>query len=58
VHPELLSLKTETARRFDATDGQISRVLQRLDTMNSQVWSLRDDLPELLRQALGPPGKC
>jgi outer membrane murein-binding lipoprotein Lpp len=58
VHPELLAFKTEAARRFDAADGQMNRVLQRLDTLNSQVWSLRDDLPSLLRQALASPGEC
>jgi len=52
VHPEVLALKTEAARRFDLADGQLERLLKRLDTMNDQVWSLRDDLPALLRQAL------
>lgn len=58
VHPELLALKTETSRRFDATDVQMGRLLQRLDTMNDQVWSLRDDLPMLIRRALAGPNEC
>jgi outer membrane murein-binding lipoprotein Lpp len=58
VHPEVVALKSETTRRFDAADGQMNRLLQRLDTMNSQVWSLRDDLPSLIRQAIVSPGEC
>lgn len=58
VHPELLALKAEATRRFDLADGQMSRVVQRLDTVNDQVWSLRDDLPALLRRALAEPREC
>ena len=57
-HPELLALKGETSRRFDLADSQMARIVQRLDFMNTQVWSLRDDLPSLLRQAIdGGPHK-
>jgi hypothetical protein len=52
VHPELIALKAETSRRFDAADGLMARIVSRLDTVNSQVWSLRDDLPMLFRRAL------
>lgn len=52
VHPQLLALRAETVARFEAAETQAGRVMQRLDTMNSQVWSLRDDLPMLLRDAL------
>lgn len=58
VHPELLALKAEATRRFDLTDGQMNRVIQRLDTVNDQVWSLRDDLPALIRRALAEPREC
>lgn len=58
VHPELLALKAEATRRFDLTEGQVNKVLQRLDTVNDQVWSLRDDLPTLLRTALKEPREC
>ena len=58
VHPELLALKSETSRRFDTADSQMSRLLQRLDTVNDQVWSLRDDLPMLLRRALAGSNEC
>lgn len=53
LQPELQALKAEATRGFDATDIKMDRIVQRLDTMNTQVWSLRDDLPVLLRQALG-----
>lgn len=56
TRPELIALKAETMRRFDAADGQMGRIVQRLDTMNTQVWSLRDDLPILLRKALAEAG--
>jgi hypothetical protein len=52
IHPELVALKTETSRRFDAADGAMARIVSRLDTVNTQVWSLRDDLPMLLRRAM------
>lgn len=58
VHPEVLALKNEAIRRFDAADGQMDRVLKRLDTVNAQVWSLRDDLPVLLRKALADNSGC
>lgn len=52
IHPELMALKSETARRFDVADGQMVRIVNRLDSVNTQVWSLRDDLPLLFRRAL------
>jgi hypothetical protein len=51
VHPELLALKSETTRRFDVADGHMARIVHRLDSVNTQVWSLRDDLPLLIRRA-------
>ncbi len=52
VHPDLLSLTTTTAARFDRVDDQVGRLVERLDLVNTQVWSLRDDLPELIAQAM------
>lgn len=52
IHPELIALKNETSRRFDAADGHMARIVSRLDTVNTQVWSLRDDLPMLFRRAM------
>ncbi|MEZ5816659.1 MAG: hypothetical protein R3D44_06230 [Hyphomicrobiaceae bacterium] len=57
VHAELIALKSETARRFDEADGQMNRIVSRLDTANSQVWSLRDDLPSIFRRALEDWGR-
>ncbi len=51
VHPELVALKSEATRRFDVADGQMARIVHRLDNVNTQVWSLRDDLPLLIRRA-------
>ena len=51
VHPEVLALKGEATRRFDVADGQMARIVHRLDSVNTQVWSLRDDLPMLIRRA-------
>lgn len=52
IHPELVALKNETSRRFDAADSLMARIVSRLDTVNTQVWSLRDDLPILFRRAM------
>ena len=53
VHPELVALTETTGRRFDQVDGLVGRAVARLDTLNTQVWSLRDDLPHLMAEALG-----
>lgn len=52
VHPEMIAQGEAAARRFDTVDGAIERVVARLDAVNTQVWSLRDDLPVLLADAL------
>jgi hypothetical protein len=52
VHPDVADLKLETMRRLDLAERQLDRIVSRLDTVNSQVWSLRDDLPTILRDAL------
>lgn len=52
VHPELVALTDATGRRFDRLDGLIDRAVSRLDTLNTQVWSLREDLPSLVTQAV------
>jgi hypothetical protein len=57
VHPELRALGEVTGRRFDSVDALFGRVFARLDTMNTQIWSLRDDMPDLLSQALGDRGR-
>lgn len=52
VYPELNQLKELSARSFSNLDTLMSRFVQRLDMVNTQVWSLRDDLPSLLSDAL------
>ena len=58
VHPDLVQLKEISTRSFESIEGQMNRFVKRLDTMNTQVWSLRDDLPALIAEAvkkmLGP----
>ena len=52
VHPGLVALTESAGRRFDSVDSLINRAVERLDTVNTQVWSLRDDLPHLVATAL------
>lgn len=52
VQPDVADLKRETMRRLDLTERQLDRIVSRLDSVNAQVWSLRDDLPMILRDAL------
>jgi hypothetical protein len=52
IHPDLVELKDLSAARFDIIDGAMGRFINRLDTVNAQVWSLRDDLPDLLSAAV------
>lgn len=52
VHPELLNFQTNTANRFDKVEELMSKVVGRIDLLNTQVWSLRDDLPVLLADAI------
>jgi hypothetical protein len=52
VHPELVTLSTTAKVRFDTVDSLMHRMFERLDTMNTQVWALRDDLPELVSNAV------
>jgi hypothetical protein len=52
LQPEIAALASETVRRFDAADSLMARIVNRLDTVNTQVWSLRDDLPLLFHAVL------
>ena len=52
ARPELEALRSHCNGRFDNIDAQISKVVQHLDTLNTQTWSLRDDLPEMIAAAL------
>ena len=57
VHPELLALGEVTVKRFDGITSGMDRIVARIDLMNTQVWSLRDDLPGMLAEALKPTGR-
>ena len=52
VHPNLLSLQSQTTQRFDTVETLMGRIVSRLDDVNLQVWSLRDDFPVLVSEAL------
>ena len=56
VHPDLVAHAQSTAERFDTVEGMVSKVATRLDTLNTQLWSLRDDLPDLVAEALRKSG--
>ncbi len=57
VSPKLNSLQEETGARFDALAQSLAAMVGRLDNVNNQLWSLRDDLPEMLRMVLGSGGQ-
>ncbi len=56
VHPEIVSFKRDQVGRLDRIEGAMARLDHKLDTANTQVWSLRDDLPGLLEEALKRSG--
>ena len=59
LYPELNTLALQTTARFDKTDDALGKVVSRLERLDTHVWSLRDDLPDLIREALHgtPPGR-
>lgn len=52
IHPELVTLGDATMKRFDLIAITMDRLVGRLDSVNTQVWSLRDDMPALMADAL------
>lgn len=56
VHPDLIALGAATSSRFDKVEELVGRVANRIDLMNTQIWSLRDDLPQLVAEALARRG--
>ena len=52
IHPDIVLLGETTLQRFDEVFLTMDRMIHRLDTMNTQVWSLRDDMPSLLADAI------
>lgn len=55
LQPGLEALKDISIDRFDKIEDAMSRFVHRLDTMNTQIWSLRDDFPELIGNAIREP---
>ncbi len=56
VHPDLVAHSTATTRRFDKVDETVGKVVSRMDLINTQLWSLRDDLPTLVADAVRRTG--
>jgi hypothetical protein len=52
IHPNLVTLQSQTTQRFDTVESLMGRIVSRLDDVNLQVWSLRDDFPVLVSEAL------
>ena len=52
VGAEVLALKIEMTAGLQRLEAAVERVVGRIDTVNTQVWSLRDDLPDLIGTAL------
>ena len=52
VYPELLVLKQETADGFQRMGAATESVIARADTLNTQIWRLRDDLPGMICEAI------
>lgn len=55
LQPELHTLQRQTGERFDTVETMFTRLIGRLDSINTQVWSLRDDLPHLIASAINTP---
>lgn len=52
LHPEIEAVKREGNAGFARMSHTLDRVLARLDTMNTQMWSLRDDLPVMIGEVI------
>lgn len=52
VHPELLAFKQDAGNRFQRMTDVLSGMERRLAGVEIQVWSLRDDLPAIVRTAV------
>jgi hypothetical protein len=52
LHPELVAVKHQATEGFERIEGTMQRMIARMDLVNTQVWSLRDDLPDLIATAI------
>mgnify|MGYP001409390412 CR=1 FL=1 len=48
MQPELNDLKRQNNDGFERVDGALRQLASRLETINTHVWGLRDDLPNLI----------
>jgi hypothetical protein len=52
VHPELLAFKQDAGDRFERVTSVLTGLEHRLGGLEIQLWSLRDDLPDIVRIAV------
>ena len=55
IEHEIRELKRRVGELEGAVNvvaGQVGKVADRLDTLNTQLWSLRDDMPDLVTPAI------
>ena len=52
IHPELQEAKKRNGDGFDKVGHALDRLIARVDTVNTQIWSLRDDLPKLVGEIM------
>ncbi len=52
VHPEIVAWKADAGDRLGRLDHTLSTIGSRLEKMELQVWSLRDDLPDIVHAAV------
>ena len=52
IQPEISGLRTAQVDRFDGVDAAVVKLQQRLERLDLHVWSLRDDLPHLVSDAV------
>lgn len=58
VYPMVKGLNELAEKRFDAVESCLDRLVAKLDMLNTQVWSLRDDMPELMARAAAHAGSA
>lgn len=63
INPELHGLRSEISSSLERVnlvlarlDDKLDGFLARMGRVELQVWSMRDDLPELIKRALTPEG--
>lgn len=52
VHPEIIAWTAEARDRVGRLDNALNSIGSRLEKMELQVWSLRDDLPDIVHKAV------